>query len=107
MSPQHRFWSSGHYWLSCLQNYGEDDYEEIISVAESCRAVTEIAAIKAHATNQFAVATFYGSHDSQPGMFVFMYTSRELLLSKWNSMPAGMLKLKRIWRPTSQHVKLN
>jgi hypothetical protein len=91
VSSQHRFWSSGHYYLSCLQNYGEDDYQEIISAAKSCGVFRQIAAVKANTKDRFAVATFYGSEDARPGRLVFLSTSLELLLiemefySEWNA----------------------
>ena len=75
--------------MSCLQNYGEDDHEEIISLSESFGVRKQIADLKAKAKDM--VATVYGSFSRQPGRFVFLSRDRELLLvemefySDWNA----------------------
>jgi hypothetical protein len=90
--PQHRFWSSKDYWLSCLQDYNADDYDEVTSVAEVFGVSNQLADFKANVTDPSAVAIFYGyDTHSQPVRFVFLCTVKEVLLiemefySGWNS----------------------
>jgi hypothetical protein len=80
LSPQHRFWSSAHYYLSCRQNSSDGGHEEIISLAESFGVMRQITDFMANITGRNTVATFYGKSESQPTRRAFLCTNRELLL---------------------------
>ena len=90
--PQHRFWSSEDYWLSCLQDYNADDYDEVTSIAEVFGVSNQLADFKANVTDPYVVEIFRGyEDDSQPVRFVFLCTINEVLLvemefySGWNA----------------------
>src|ERR1700719_2583882 len=53
---QHRYWSTADGWMSCMQDYSPEDYEEVMSIAEDSGVAGQIVDFRAAVEDSSTVA---------------------------------------------------
>jgi hypothetical protein len=78
---QHRYWTSTDGWISCIQDYTPEDYEEVMAIAEISSVLDHIVDFKTSVEDYLQ-----GCRKCMLGC-VFLCTPREVLLVEMEMFP--------------------
>jgi hypothetical protein len=84
---QHRYWTSTDGWISCIQDYTPEDYEEVMAIAEISSVLDHIVDFKTSVEDSSAIAIFKGAENACSVRRVFLCTPREVLLVEMEMFP--------------------
>jgi hypothetical protein len=84
---QHRYWTTMDGWISCMQDYTPEDYDEVMDIAEISSVLDHIVEFKASVDDSSTIAVFNGDENAESVHRVFLCTSREVLLVEMEMFP--------------------